>query len=47
MDPTTAAMIGIGLYALSEIIGLSKYRANSVIQVVLEVLMRIFPRKIK
>lgn len=45
MDPTTIAMIAIGIAAASEIIGLSPLRSNTVIQVVLEVLMRIFPKK--
>ena len=45
MDPTIAAMIAVGLFAASEIIAMSPLRNNSVIQVVLEVLMRVFPKK--
>jgi hypothetical protein len=45
MDPTTAAMIAVGLAAASEIIALSPLRSNSIVQVVLEVLTRLFPKK--
>lgn len=45
MDPTVVAMISIALYAASEIIGMSPLRSNSVLQIVLEVLMRVFPKK--
>jgi len=45
MDPTTAAMVAIGIAAASEIIALSPLRSNSIIQVIVEVLMRIFPKK--
>jgi len=45
MDPTTVAMISIALYATSEIIGMSPLRSNSVLQIILEVLMRVFPKK--
>ena len=45
MDPATIAMIGIGLAAVSEIIALSPLRSNSIIQIVLEVMMKVFPRK--
>jgi hypothetical protein len=45
MDPTTAAMIAVALAAASEIIALSPLRSNSIIQVVLEVLTRVFPKK--
>ncbi len=39
------AMLSVALYATSEIIGMSSLRSNSVIQIVLEVLMRVFPKK--
>ena len=39
------AMIAIGLAAASEIIALSPLRSNSVIQIVLEILTRVFPKK--
>ena len=45
MDPVVTAMIAVGLAAASEIIALSPLRSNSVIQVVLEILTRIFPKK--
>lgn len=45
MDPTTAAMIAVGIAAASEIIALSPLRSNSIIQIVIEVLMRVFPKK--
>ena len=45
MDPSLVAMVAIGLAAASEIIALSPLRENSVIQVVLEVLTRIFPKR--
>ena len=45
MDPTTTAMIAVALAAASEIIALSPLRSNSIIQVVLEVLTRVFPKK--
>jgi hypothetical protein len=45
MDPTTAAMVAIGIAAASEIIALSPLRSNSIIQVIVEVLMRVFPKK--
>lgn len=45
MDPATIEMIGVGLFAASEIIALSPLRSNSIIQIVLEVMMKVFPRK--
>lgn len=45
MDPVLTAMIAIGLAAASEIIALSPLRSNSIIQIVLEVLTRVFPKK--
>ena len=45
MDPVMTAMIAIGLAAASEIIALSPMRSNSIIQIVMEVLMRVFPKK--
>lgn len=45
MDPVMTAMIAIGLAAASEIIALSPLRSNSIIQIVMEVLMRVFPKK--
>jgi len=45
MDPATTAMIAVALAAASEIIALSPMRSNSIIQVVLEVLTRVFPKR--
>jgi hypothetical protein len=45
MDPATIAMISVALAAASEIIALSSLRSNSIIQVVMEVLLRVFPKK--
>ena len=45
MDPATTAMIAIGLAAASEIIALSPLRSNSIIQIVLQVLTKVFAKK--
>ena len=45
MDPATTAMIAIGLAAASEIIALSPPRSNSVIQLILDILRRVFPKR--
>lgn len=45
MDPTTTAMITIGVAAASEIIGLSPLKANSILQLVLQFLRLAFPRR--
>jgi hypothetical protein len=45
MDPATTAMIAIALAAASEIIALSPLRSNSIVQVVIEILVRVFPKK--
>jgi hypothetical protein len=45
MDPNTATMIAIGVAAASEILALSPLRANSVIQLVLQLLRVAFPRR--
>lgn len=45
LDPTTVAMISIAVAALSEIIGMSKLRANSVIQLILQLLRLAFPKR--
>lgn len=47
MDPVTIAMISIGLTATSEIIALSPLKQNSIIQIALEILSRIFVTKKK
>ena len=45
MDADIVAMISVVLWAASEIIGMSKLRSNSTIQLVLEILLKIFPKK--
>ena len=45
MDPATIAMISVALAATSEIIALSPLRSNSIIQIVMEVLLKVFPKK--
>lgn len=45
MDPTTTAMIAIGIAAASEIIGLSPLKENSILQLVLQFLRLAFPRR--
>jgi len=39
----TAALIGLGLFVASEIVGMSNLRANSLLQLVLAAAMRAFP----
>lgn len=45
LDPTVTAGIAIGVAAASEIVGMSKLRENSVLQLVLRVLLYFFPRQ--
>ena len=45
MDHNTATAIAIGVAATSEIIALSPLKANSIIQLVLQVLGVVFPRR--
>lgn len=45
MDPNTVAIIAIVVAAASEAIALSPLRANSVIQLTLQVLRVVFPKK--
>ena len=45
MDHDTATAIAIGVAATSEIIALSPLKANSIIQLVLQVLGLLFPRR--
>jgi len=44
LDPTTTASIAIGVAAASEIIGMSKMKDNSVLQLVLRMLSLMFPK---
>jgi len=45
MDHNTTTAIAIGVAATSEIIALSPLKANSVIQLLLQVLGVVFPRR--
>lgn len=45
MDPTTVAIIAVLVAAASEIVALSPLKENSLAQVVLSVLLKVFPRK--
>jgi len=45
LDPTVSASIAIGVAAASEIVGMSKMKDNSVLQVLLRVLLHFFPKK--
>jgi hypothetical protein len=43
----TAALIGFGLFVASELVGMSKYRQNSVVQMILSIAATVFPYEIK
>ena len=45
MDASTTAMIAIGVAAASEIIGISPLRSNSIIQLVIQILRTVFPKR--
>lgn len=45
LDPTVTAGIAIGVAAASEIVGMSKLKDNSILQVVFRVLLHFFPSK--
>lgn len=47
LDPTTAAAVSIGVAAASEIIGMSKMKDNSVLELVIRVLSILFPKSKK
>jgi hypothetical protein len=44
MDPSTIAIIAIVIAAASELIALSPLKENSVIQVIIDLLLTVFPR---
>jgi hypothetical protein len=44
MDPSTIAIIAIVVAAASELIALSPLKENSVIQVIIDLLLNVFPR---
>ena len=45
LDPTVTAGIAIGVAAASEIVGMSKLKDNSVIELILRILLYLFPKK--
>lgn len=45
LDANTTAMAAIGVAAASEIIGISPLRSNSIIQLVLQILRTVFPKR--
>jgi hypothetical protein len=47
MDPGTEALIGLGLFVASELIGLSKLKSNSILQLLLAAAMRSFPYELR
>ena len=47
MPENTELLIGLGLFALSEAIGLSRAKENTVLQMVLKIAMRAFPYEIR
>jgi hypothetical protein len=46
MDANQELLIGLGLFVLSELIGLSKLRDNSVLQLLLHMASELFPYEI-
>jgi hypothetical protein len=47
MEPGTEALIGLGLFVASELIGMSRLKSNSVLQLLLAAAMRSFPYELK
>lgn len=43
MNAESAAYVGLALFVASELIGMSKYKSNSVVQLVLTAARRAFP----
>jgi hypothetical protein len=43
MEDHTELLIGLGLFVASELIALSKYRSNSVVQLLVAAALRAFP----
>lgn len=43
----TDALIGFGLLAISEVIGMSRLKSNSILQLVLHMLMELFPYELQ
>ena len=47
MDPGTEALIGLGLFVVSELIGMSRLKSNSILQLLLIAAMRAFPYELR
>lgn len=47
MDVSTEALIGLGLFVLSELIGMSKLKDNSILELVLHMASELFPYELK
>jgi hypothetical protein len=47
VEENMEVLIGFGLFALSELIGMSKYKDNSVLQVLLRSASTVFPYELK
>jgi hypothetical protein len=47
MDTNTELLIGLALFVLSELIGMSKLRDNSVLQLLLHMATELFPFEVK
>ena len=47
MDTDIEVLVGLGLFVASELIGLSKLKSNSVLQLALDIAMRAFPYELK
>ena len=45
LDANTTAMVAIGVAAASEIIGISPLKSNSIIQLVIQILRTVFPKR--
>lgn len=47
MDANTEVLIGLGLFVASELIGMSKLKANGVLNLALDIATKAFPYELK
>ena len=47
MDASTEALIGLGLFVASELIGMSKLKDNSLLELLLHMASELFPYELK
>ena len=47
MEASTEALIGLGLFVVSELIGMSRLKSNSVLQLLLAAAVRAFPFEVR